>query len=225
MVQSGKIEEHRQCILCIETSSELCHLILCDICGLILGSISLRRIRFSSDTLVHEIEHLFKVCGISVSGLVTAAVSSGPGSYTGIKVGVSSVIGICQALGIKMIVFNILESLANFARSLLNINDVTYCSIIYIQGKTYCDLKNIDEKDITLNSINDKNLESVLKRRKAIVIQCHGCNIPEKIIENENVKILKNIKISSQMIVDTIIELYKKKDFTDLENINILYKD
>lgn len=50
--------------------------------------------------------------GISMSDLAAIAVSQGPGSYTGLRIGVSAAKGLCYALEIPLIAIDTLTSLA-----------------------------------------------------------------------------------------------------------------
>ena len=59
-------------------------------------------------------KHLSQVAGISLS--------NGPGSYTGLRVGLASAKGLCYALGIPLITINSLELLAFATKQKLNIN-------------------------------------------------------------------------------------------------------
>ncbi|WP_395063021.1 tRNA (adenosine(37)-N6)-threonylcarbamoyltransferase complex dimerization subunit type 1 TsaB [Flavobacterium sp.] len=61
------------------------------------------------------IEEIIKEAGISMSDLAAIAVSQGPGSYTGLRIGVSTAKGFCYALGIPLIAVDTLASLANQA--------------------------------------------------------------------------------------------------------------
>lgn len=58
------------------------------------------------------IEEILKETGISVQDLKAIAVSKGPGSYTGLRIGVSSAKGLCYALGIPLIAVDTLQVLA-----------------------------------------------------------------------------------------------------------------
>jgi len=58
------------------------------------------------------IEQVVLEAKIELSDLKAIAVSKGPGSYTGLRIGVSAVKGLCFALDIPMISVNTLQSLA-----------------------------------------------------------------------------------------------------------------
>ncbi|GAA4065951.1 tRNA (adenosine(37)-N6)-threonylcarbamoyltransferase complex dimerization subunit type 1 TsaB [Flavobacterium cheonanense] len=59
------------------------------------------------------IEEIIKEAGITFSDLSAVAVSQGPGSYTGLRIGVSAAKGLCYALGIPLISVDTLTVLAN----------------------------------------------------------------------------------------------------------------
>ena len=58
------------------------------------------------------IEEIIKEAGISLNDLSAVAVSQGPGSYTGLRIGVSAAKGLCFALGIPLIAVDTLQVLA-----------------------------------------------------------------------------------------------------------------
>jgi len=65
-----------------------------------------------------EVLHLFinevvNEANIKLSDISAVAVSKGPGSYTGLRIGVSAAKGLCFALSIPLISINTLESLAH----------------------------------------------------------------------------------------------------------------
>jgi tRNA threonylcarbamoyladenosine biosynthesis protein TsaB len=59
------------------------------------------------------IEEIVKEAGIAFSDLAAIAVSQGPGSYTGLRIGVSAAKGLCYALGIPLIAIDTLQTLAS----------------------------------------------------------------------------------------------------------------
>lgn len=61
------------------------------------------------------IEEVIAASGISVQDLKAVAVSQGPGSYTGLRIGVSAAKGLCFALNIPLIAVDTLQTLASQA--------------------------------------------------------------------------------------------------------------
>jgi tRNA threonylcarbamoyladenosine biosynthesis protein TsaB len=58
------------------------------------------------------IEAIIKEAGIALQDLSAIAVSQGPGSYTGLRIGVSAAKGLCYALDIPLIAVDTLQALA-----------------------------------------------------------------------------------------------------------------
>jgi len=59
------------------------------------------------------IEEVIKEAGLTVKDLSAVAISQGPGSYTGLRIGVSSAKGLCFALDIPLIALDTLQILAS----------------------------------------------------------------------------------------------------------------
>ena len=69
---------------------------------------------YSHAELLHVfIEEIFTSSEVSINYLKAVAVSTGPGSYTGLRIGVSSAKGLSYALGIPLIAVDTLQVLAS----------------------------------------------------------------------------------------------------------------
>jgi len=66
-----------------------------------------------AETLHLFIDEVFKISKIKPSEIDAVSVSKGPGSYTGLRIGVSSAKGLCFALNKPLISISTLESLAH----------------------------------------------------------------------------------------------------------------
>ncbi len=64
-----------------------------------------------SNSLTPLIEQLLYHCDLQMSDLTAIAVSSGPGSYTGLRIGLSTAKGLCYALEIPLISISSLDSM------------------------------------------------------------------------------------------------------------------
>jgi len=98
-------------ILCLETATENCSVALFRD-ELLLG------IRESSARNVHSsvltlfIEEITREAGVPLSALDAVAISMGPGSYTGLRIGVATAKGLCYALDRPMIAVSTLQAMA-----------------------------------------------------------------------------------------------------------------
>jgi len=66
------------------------------------------------------IEEILKETNVPIQDLKAIAVSKGPGSYTGLRIGVSTAKGLCYALGIPLIAMDTLQVLAKQALNVIN---------------------------------------------------------------------------------------------------------
>lgn len=110
-------------ILCVETTSTNCSVALAtengDFKNPYAVSNCLDVLEDNSDGYSHGerlhiyIEEILSRNNLSTKDLDAVAVSEGPGSYTGLRIGVASVKGLCFALDIPMIAVSTLKSLSN----------------------------------------------------------------------------------------------------------------
>ncbi|MBX2972779.1 MAG: tRNA (adenosine(37)-N6)-threonylcarbamoyltransferase complex dimerization subunit type 1 TsaB [Flavobacteriales bacterium] len=104
-------------ILCIETATKLCSVALARN-GVVLAARDLE-----SDKHVHAekvnvfIAEVMQEAGLALKDLNAVAVGIGPGSYTGLRIGLSAAKGLCYALGVPIIGIGTLRTLHDAARS------------------------------------------------------------------------------------------------------------
>ena len=89
-------------ILLLETATQICSAAL-EKDGKIITEIHSDEPNAHSSKLAVFIDKLLKENGLKPQELEAVCVSSGPGSYTGLRIGVSSAKGICYALGIPLL--------------------------------------------------------------------------------------------------------------------------
>lgn len=99
-------------ILCIETATTNCSVSLSKNGKLVAIQEDFDKNYSHAERLHIYIDQVLKKENISYSDLMAVSVSKGPGSYTGLRIGVSSAKGLCYALDIPLISIPTLESLA-----------------------------------------------------------------------------------------------------------------
>jgi tRNA threonylcarbamoyladenosine biosynthesis protein TsaB len=100
-------------LLSLETSSPVCSVALHRIAdGSLVGQSELRLDKSHSTHLTVLIEQLFANTGYRLSDLAAVAVSDGPGSYTGLRIGAAAAKGLCFALDIPLVAVSTLKALA-----------------------------------------------------------------------------------------------------------------
>ncbi len=98
-------------ILSIDTSTKVCSVALHQD-GKLLAINELYTEKSHSGMLTTLCENVVKYAGFSLKALDAIAVAKGPGSYTGLRIGVSTAKGFCFALDKPLIAVNTLEAMA-----------------------------------------------------------------------------------------------------------------
>lgn len=104
-------------ILSIETSAKGCSVAVHQDAKLLSIS-ELYNEKSSSGMLTTLIEHVVKSVGLTYQDLNAVAVAKGPGSYTGLRIGVSTAKGLCYTLEKPLIAVNTLEAMAYLSSEL-----------------------------------------------------------------------------------------------------------
>ena len=116
-------------ILHIETATEICSVALSK------GNVLLAHQESDvpnqhSSQLTLLIQAAMAQANVPMSSLSAVSLSSGPGSYTSLRVGTSVAKGVCYALSIPMIGIDTLQSLAIGAKEDIQDEDAIYCPMI-----------------------------------------------------------------------------------------------
>ncbi|MDA9881451.1 tRNA (adenosine(37)-N6)-threonylcarbamoyltransferase complex dimerization subunit type 1 TsaB [Crocinitomicaceae bacterium] len=115
-------------ILHIETTTKVCSVVLSKD-GEILVVKELQEEGYShGENLTLFIQEALSEGGISASALDAVSVASGPGSYTGLRIGAATAKGLCYALQIPLIAIDSLTALIEQAREIHN--ELNLCALI-----------------------------------------------------------------------------------------------
>ncbi|MCK9399128.1 MAG: tRNA (adenosine(37)-N6)-threonylcarbamoyltransferase complex dimerization subunit type 1 TsaB [Bacteroidales bacterium] len=151
-------------ILNIETATQVCSVAL-SANGSILQIRETREKNSHSSTITVFIEEIMKIAGMPFSALDAVAVSMGPGSYTGLRIGVSTAKGICYAIDKPLIAVGTLQSMATGILKQLKEYDEFLPS-----GALLCPM--IDARRMEVyNGLYDMDLKLVRDIRAEIIIE------------------------------------------------------
>jgi tRNA threonylcarbamoyladenosine biosynthesis protein TsaB len=150
-------------ILQIETATEVCSVALAE-SGNLIALREFSEGKSHAAILSVFINEIFKETGILISSLDAVAVSMGPGSYTGLRIGVSVAKGLCFGLEKPLIAVPTLESMFYGMKNILEIRNY-----------------NFNDSDIFIPMIDARRLEVYMAK-----FDLHGNQIEQtsaKIIE------------------------------------------
>jgi len=116
-------------ILNIETATAVCSVTLSRD-GKIIGVQESAEPNVHAERLVVFINTLMEQAALPYSALDAIAVGTGPGSYTGLRIGTSTAKGLCYALDKPLIAIPTLKAMALAAAEKLQQKDIYYCAMI-----------------------------------------------------------------------------------------------
>ena len=210
-------------ILNIETSTSNCSVCLSN-------DNSLVAIRENANGYDHAklltvfIEELLSDAGISMQQLDAVAVSEGPGSYTGLRIGTSVAKGICFATDIPLIAVSTLETIASALQDKYpEIN--RYMPVMdsrknEIYFSIYDNHLNIISQ---IEAIDVKELKKLKEVDKEMVIAGTGINKLRYIGNLDYIIFDEEVFYSSQNMIKRSFVKYKVKDYKNLIYFEPLY--
>jgi tRNA threonylcarbamoyladenosine biosynthesis protein TsaB len=98
-------------ILSLETSSPICSVAL-HRAGVLIGQAELRLEKSHSSHISVLVNQLLENAGYTLQDVAAVALSDGPGSYTGLRIGGAAAKGLCFALDIPLLAVSTLQALA-----------------------------------------------------------------------------------------------------------------
>ncbi len=153
-------------ILCLETATSTCSVALND--G--VKTLALRECQGQnahSEKITIFIKEVMDEVGADYSQLDAVAVSKGPGSYTGLRIGVSTAKGVCYAAGLPLLAVDTLEAMAYGMKDRLGEklqpNDLLVPMIDARRMEAYCAVfdANLNRKKDTEAVVFDENFRFI----------------------------------------------------------------
>ncbi|MFY8021847.1 MAG: tRNA (adenosine(37)-N6)-threonylcarbamoyltransferase complex dimerization subunit type 1 TsaB [Bacteroidia bacterium] len=213
-------------ILLMETSTEVCSVGLAkdgEIIGIkenFEGNKHASQLHVLVDELLNELQLKF-------NDLQAIAISKGPGSYTGLRVGVSSAKGYCFGLNIPLIAIGTLESLKNQAIKKYQ-NENTFQIIPMLDARrmeVYCGVWNQDSKilqEIEAKILDEKSFASHLNQSKTVFVGT-GIQKFKAICGHQHAMFDESIYCSVKGMAKNAEESYQSGIFEDLAYFEPFY--
>ena len=171
-------------ILSIETGTDICSVALSND-GELMALRESNEGRDHAKKVALFVDELLKETGVQPSDLDAIAVGKGPGSYTGLRIGVSFAKGMCYALNIPLIAVGSLDALVQVAREdydagILDIEDADWANAclspmvdarrmeVYTQ---IFDTNGIAQTDVSAEVITNDSFANWRKDRKFVIFQ------------------------------------------------------
>lgn len=218
-------------ILLIETSTEICSVAL-TIDGLLTDSIESKEGQNHARLVTVFAEELLRRNQVKAEALVAVAVSKGPGSYTGLRIGVSTAKGICFARHIPLIAIGTLQAMTQHVihnrRSFPVPEDkpVLYCPMIDARRMEVFSMLFDDQgnklKPIEALIVDESFLAQELKDNY-VVFFGNGAEKCKKVLSSPNALFVSDVEASAKYMCNLAWQLYNKKQFEDVAYFEPFY--
>jgi tRNA threonylcarbamoyladenosine biosynthesis protein TsaB len=168
------------------------------------------------------IEDVINQANIKKTDLSAIAVSKGPGSYTGLRIGVSTAKGLCYALDIPLISVSTLEALANQVDVkeglIIPMLDARRMEVYSAVFNANCN----QVRSIKAEVLNENSFSDYLKLSKVFFIG-NGVLKTKTIISNENAVFIEDKLPSANNMSKLAYAKYKKSDIEDVAYFEPFY--
>lgn len=211
-------------ILSISTSTNICSVSLGNE-NTIIKELSINDAKTHSENLMPLIDKLLKTTNYSLKDISYLACDVGPGSFTGIRIGIATIKAISEVHNIPIVPISSLQALSYNA----NISDGLICSMIDARNENiyYCifDKNHLPIQDLKAEHIDDA-LNCLSKLNNKITFVGNGAIVnKEKIIEKLSSKAIfheQNDLLSSKVLV-TARKKIEKKEYCNADELLPIY--
>ncbi len=172
-----------------------------------------------------SIREILQTRKIDIKKLDAIGVSSGPGSYTGIRVALSAAKGLCFALNIPLITFNSLELLARSAAYFVKDINALYCPMIDARRmEVFTAVYNYTLQELIRPSaivLDENSFVDILNLNE---VYFSGSGSPKfKNINNSVNSFFINAPVSTESLTEISWEKFKKNEFENVTDTKPLY--
>lgn len=209
-------------VLCIETATAVCSVALGKD-GVLIAERKNTVGQNHAKLLSVLIQELFEESNLNFKDLDAVAISQGPGSYTGLRIGTSVAKGICYALEIPLIAINTLQALAN--QTFIPSSSLRCPMIDARRMEVYCQL--FDASLNPLSEVSAKILDedsfSELFEKQSITFFGDGSSKFGEICKHANASFIEAIVPLASQMISLAERAYKDCDFADVAYFTPFY--
>ena len=216
-------------ILCLETATTVCSVALNESCCTIALRESEKQ-NAHSEKITNFIREVMETAGIGYSQLDAVAVSQGPGSYTGLRIGVSTAKGICYAADLPLMAIDTLEAMAYGMKAKLGSqladNDLLIPMIDARRMEVYASVfdAHLQKINDTAALVIDENSFADLRKDHHLWLFGDGAPKLKQLFENQpNITIVDGFKPSAAYMLPLADKALREQRFVDVAYFEPFY--
>jgi len=158
---------------------------------------------------------LIKESGIKMSDLSAIGVCIGPGSYTGLRIGLSTAKGLCFALKIPLIAINTLETIASSA-----MNDIQTENLDFTSDLLICPMIDARRMEV-FTAVYDSSVEEIYEPHSRILDALSF----DELLERQKMLFLGNGSLKFQQVCQNANAIFKKLALNPFALSGLTYKN
>jgi tRNA threonylcarbamoyladenosine biosynthesis protein TsaB len=193
----------------------------------LLGSIDIRREKSHARLLAPMIRDLLEDLQLTPAELDAVAVAKGPGSYTGLRVGVSTAKGLCMALDKPLLSMSSLEGLAWQVQELAAQLDAWICPMIDARRmEVYCEVfdnQMVSRQKVQARIIDATAFDTLLAERKVIFLGDGAAKCKPVLGHMPNALFLSQTLSTAASMGTGLYQRYQAGSFEDLVSFEPFY--
>jgi tRNA threonylcarbamoyladenosine biosynthesis protein TsaB len=212
-------------ILSIDTSTKVCSVALHKE-GKLLAISELYTEKSHSGMLTTLCENVVKHAGFTLRDLDAIAVAKGPGSYTGLRIGVSTAKGFCFALDKPLISVNALEAMAYQVKDFYDETHLICPMIDARRMEVYCQvfdnqMNNISETEAKI--IDEESFSELINEKKIVFLGDGALKCKDKITHENAIFLQTEITPSARTVGILATNFYEKALFENVVTFEPFY--
>lgn len=214
------------CILHIETATEVCSVVVSNNNDILFEKIETKGPSHAV-LLGQFVDEAVKFLRSKDVKLDAVAVSCGPGSYTGLRIGVSEAKGLCYGMNIPLIALNTLMIMAHGVISRRSVaEDVLLCPMIDARRMEVYDMvlnhNMVALRDVAADIIDENSFSNFLSTCK-VAFFGNGAAKCKEIIQKENAIFIDSVYPQASDMIALALSAYRNSDFVDVAYFEPFY--
>lgn len=155
---------------------------------------------------------------MSYRDLNAIAISKGPGSYTGLRIGTSTAKGLCYALDIPLVSVDTLQAMAYGVSSINNVgSDTLLCPMIDARRmevySAFFDAKNVSIRKTKADIIDENSYIEYLDKSEVIFFGDGAAKCKDTLSTHQNAKFIGDLHPSAQYLNSIATSKFKAQQF------------
>lgn len=211
-------------LLSLETSTSVCSVALHEDEKL-LASAEVHREQSHASKLAVLVNEVLSMADVKINQVNAVAISSGPGSYTGLRIGTSTAKGLCYALNVPLISVGTLDVLSAQMKE-INMTRALLCPMIDARRmEVYCQV--IDAGGNILQPVEAKIIDaesfSEYLSAKPVIFFGNGAAKCKPVIQHANAFFVENIYPTGVQLGAMAFRKFQRTEVEDLVHFEPFY--